>query len=312
MKRAVLSCVVSFLMLPAIPSGAADEAAGFTRKEDVLYGRKYGMALTLDVFTPPKPNGAGVVFLVCGGWYSAHDWIHPVFFAELLKRGYTVFAVVHGSQPLFTIPDNVADVNRAVRFIRHHARDYGIDPDRLGITGGSAGGQLALMQATAGDHGDPKSADPVERTSSRVQAVACFFPLTDLLNYGGKGKVMQGDGVLAVHKSSFDFREFDQKTHAYVPVTDAAKRREILRRISPIYFVTADDPPALIIHGDQDDVVPLQQSEAIVARLREVGVPVELVVKKGGGHGWKDFWQQDMPVLADWFDKHLLKPAKRP
>ena len=102
--------------------------------------------------------------------------INPGSIDELLKRGYTVFAVVHGSQPRFTIPEIVKDMNRAVRFIRFHAKDYHIDPDRIGITGGSAGGHLSLMQGTAGDTGDKNAKDPVDQTSSRVQAVGCFFP----------------------------------------------------------------------------------------------------------------------------------------
>ena len=96
--------------------------------------------------------------------------------------------MVHGSQPKFTIPEVLSDMNRSIRFIRHHAADYGIDPDRIGITGGSAGGHLSLMQGTAGDKGDPKAADPVDRESSRVQAVACFFPPTDFLDYGKPAK----------------------------------------------------------------------------------------------------------------------------
>src|SRR5208337_118017 len=129
------------------------------------------------VFTPKvNANGAAVVWVISGGWFSAHEAINPAPVEELLKRGYTVFAVVHGSQPRYTLPEIVADMNRAVRFIRYHAADYSIDPDRIGITGGSAGGHLSLMQGTAGDKGKPDASDPIDRTSSRVQAVACFFP----------------------------------------------------------------------------------------------------------------------------------------
>ena len=95
-----------------------------------------------------------------------------------MRRGYTVFAVVHGSQPKYTIPEILLDMHRAVRFIRSHAEEYDVDPERIGITGGSAGGHLLLMQATAGDLGNSNAKDPVDRASSRVQAVACFFPPT--------------------------------------------------------------------------------------------------------------------------------------
>ena len=118
------------------------------------------------------------------------------FLDELLKRGYTVFAVVHGSQPKYTIPEILEDINRAVRFIRHHAKDYRVDPDRLGIAGASAGGHLSLMQGTSGDLGNKGAKDPIDRESSRVQAVACYFPPTDFLNYGKPGEITLGDGVL--------------------------------------------------------------------------------------------------------------------
>ena len=177
-----------------VPSLRAADDPAFTRKEDVIYGRKFGTALTMDVFTPARnANGAAVIFVVSGGWFSAHENVNTGLAAGFAKRGYTVFEVVHGSQPRFTIQDAVADLNLAVRFIRYHAKDYGIDPDRIGITGGSAGGHLSLMQGTAGDAGDPKAKDPVDRVSSRVQAVACFFPPTDFLNWGEPGKdILQG------------------------------------------------------------------------------------------------------------------------
>jgi acetyl esterase/lipase len=221
-----------------------------------------------------------------------------------LQRGYTVFAVVHGSQPKFAIPEMLEDLNRAVRYIRYHARDYHIDPDRIGINGGSAGGHLALMQGTAGTAGDPKAKDPVDRVSSRVQAVACFFPPTDFLNYGKPGEIALGCGVLKDFKAPFDFHEFDPAKKAFVPITDVGKIIEIGRQISPITHVTPDDPPTLIIHGDKDFLVPIQQAEIIIDKLKAAGVETKLVVKKGEAHGWKD-WQKDMATIADWFDAHL-------
>jgi len=286
-----------------------EKAETFTRKEDVVYGRKHGMALTLDVFTPKeKPNGAAVVWMVSGGWFSAHEAINPGAIREFLDRGYTVFAVVHGSQPKFTIPEAVADVNRAVRYIRHHAADYGIDPNRIGVTGGSAGGHLSLMLGTAGDAGDSSAKDPVDRESSRVQAVACFFPPTDFFNYGKEGEDALGRGILKGFKAPFDFNEIDPNLKVYRPITDEAKINEIGRQICPIAHVSADDPPTLIIHGDADELVPIQQAELIIDKLKAAGVECELVVKKGGGHGWPDL-HKDLATLADWFDAHL-KPAE--
>jgi acetyl esterase/lipase len=246
--------------------------------------------------------------VISGGWFSSHDAIHPGGAAALLKRGYTVFAVVHGSQPRFTIPDAVADMKRSVRFIRFNAKEYGIDPDRIGVTGGSAGGHLSLMLGTAGEPATILAKDPVDRTSSRVQAVACFFPPTDFLNYGKEGDVALGDGVLQGFKAPFDFREIDAKTRSYVPIADRKRVLEIGRTVSPYYHVTKDDAPTLIIHGDADKLVPIQQAERIIAKLKEAGVPAELVVKPKAGHGWLTI-PLDMKIVADWFDKHL-KPGK--
>src|SRR5207249_2101092 len=104
----------------------ADEPT-YDRKEDVIYGRKYGTALTMDMFTPRKDaRGIGVVLVISGGFFSSHEAINPLFIRPLTDRGYTVFAVVHGSQPRYTVPEIIQDMNRAVRFIRHHSKDYGI------------------------------------------------------------------------------------------------------------------------------------------------------------------------------------------
>src|SRR5262245_27222968 len=143
MKRALNLCLgLVFLAMPAAlgsRASAADEP--YTRVEDVIYGRKFGTALTLDVFTPKETaNGAGIIWVVSGGWFSSHDFVNAGFISEYLKRGYTVFAVVHGSQPKFTIPEVLEDMHRSVRFIRSRAEHYKIDPNRIGITGASAGG----------------------------------------------------------------------------------------------------------------------------------------------------------------------------
>ena len=111
---------IILLSVATIPGRArADEPTAYDRKEDVVYGRKFGTALTMDVFTPrANANGAAVIWVVSGGWYSGHEAINTGFLDELLRRGYTVFAVVHGSQPKYTIPEILHDMHRAVRFIR--------------------------------------------------------------------------------------------------------------------------------------------------------------------------------------------------
>lgn len=285
---------------------AADPAPSpaYTVTEDVIYGRKYGLALTMDVFAPAKPNGRGVIFCVSGGWFSAKMPPNLTFIRPLTDRGYTVFAVIHGSQPKFSIPEVLDDMHRAVRFVKANAKKYGIDPDKLGITGGSAGGHLSLMMGTTGKPGDPDAIDPVDRESSKVAAVGCFFPPTDFLNYGKDGEIALGNGVLAGFRPPFDFVRQDPKTRSFAVITDEDKRKEIGRQISPAHRVTAESAPALIIHGDADKLVPIQQAEVIYDKFKAAGVPCEVVVKKGASHGWQGM-DKDVVLIADWFDKYL-------
>lgn len=276
----------------------AQDKPAYTRAEDVIYGRKFGTALTLDVFQPQKANGAGVVFMISGGWFSSHESINAAFMEPFLDRGYTVFAVVHGSQPKFVVTEIVQDIHRAIRFIRHNAARYGVDPNKLGISGASAGGHLSLTMATQGDQGNEDAKDPVSRESSAVQAVACFFPPTDFLNYGQPGEDAVGVGILKDFKAGFG------------PRSDTAEGRQALgKEISPIYFVSSNLPPTLIIHGDADKLVPIQQAETFVKRAKEVGATAKLIVKEGQLHGWPRI-EKDLATFATWFDEHLLG-AKR-
>lgn len=299
--------VFAALLCSAVSLAAADEP-NYLRTPDVIYGRKYGTALTLDVFQPKQnAKGVGIIFVVSGGWFSGHSGDGNVRrFASLLDRGYTVFAVVHGSNPKFTIPEVFEDLNRAVRFVRFNAKNYGVEPERLGITGASAGGHLSLLQGTAGNPGKPDAKDPIDRVSSRVQAVACFYPPTDFLNYGKPGENAIGRGILWNFAGAFDFREFDPYFRKLQPITDEAKITEIGRQISPVTHVTPDDPPTLIFHGDKDWLVPLQQSESFAEKMKAAGVEVKVVVKPGAEHGWPDM-SGDFAAIGDWFDSHLTK-----
>ncbi len=309
MRKLLQSPLLPYLtVLLAAGTLRAEDVSAYTRTRDVIYGRKAGLALTMDVIAPKeKPNGLGIIFVVSGGWRSHPGGIRPDLYVPFLQRGYTVFAVVHGTQPKFTVPEIIEDVHRAVRFVRSHAKDYNIDPDRLGISGASAGGHLSLMIGTAGTVGEPKARDPVERASSRVQAVACFFPPTDFLNWGKDGGVLDCKNMKDRRfKAAIDFQIFDRDEGVFQRITDEKKVQEVLRDISPITHVSHDDPPTLIIHGDKDPLVPLQQSERMVAKLKEAGVPANLIVKKDCGHGWFTILK-DMETLADWFDRYLKK-----
>ena len=136
--------------------------------------------------------------------------------------------------------------------------------------------------------------------------MACFFPPTDFLNYGKEGEIALGTDALKAFKAPFDFTQLDPITHAFNPILDEGRRRTIGKQISPVYQVTEKSAPTLIMHGDADTLVPIQQAERMIEKLQEAKVPCELVVKKGAAHAWPDM-DKDVKLLADWFDKYLLK-----
>lgn len=265
-----------------------------TRTDGIVYGQRHGKNLTLDVLRPATPNGLGVAFMVSGGWKSAPAGATPAWlFTGLLRRGYTVFAICHVSQPEATVAEIFDDVSRGVRFVRQHAKDYGIDPTRLGVSGGSAGGHLSLLLATRGGPGPASASDPVDRESSAVQAVAIFYPVTDLLNLG-KSTENLGDGG---PPKSF--------VKAFGPqATNLPFWKVIGRELSPIYHITSNLPPVLIYQGTADTLTPPEQSEWFQERARQAGRTVEMIYHEGGKHGWPTM-VLDVHRFADWFDRHL-------
>jgi acetyl esterase/lipase len=269
--------------------------------EDVVFGHKDGLALTLDVVEPEKDrNGLGLVVVSSGSWNSGKsDVIEEVedrrqndhWLQGLLKGGFTLFVARHGSSPRYTVPEMIPDMNRAIRFTRSSARRFNVDPDHLGITSGSSGGHLSLMAALTGDDGRPDSKDPIERISSRVQCVVAWFPPTDLVNWGTPG----GYSIIQLTRPDL-FKRVLGEVKDLVPQ---------LKSISPIYFVKSDSPPLLLIHGDADRTVPLQQSEILKAKYEELGLKVKLVVQPGGGHSsWPGVMDQ-YPTVWEWFEKYL-------
>ena len=284
--------------------------AVYTRTNDIIYGRKYGMALTLNLLQPAKPNGAAVVWVISGGFFSSHEeTLNEGFVARvepLLDRGYTVFLVMHGSAPQFELREVTKDIHRAVRFVRCHAGGYGIDPQRIGITGGSAGGYLATWLGTTGCDGNAASPDPVERMSSRVQAVACFFPGTDWMNFP-----TPGEDVIAISErlgtiAGFRFKEYEPKKRELIPITDPEKVRELLKELSPINHETAESAPMRFIFGDKDTITTIQtQGTPMIEKLKACGVPCDMIVKPGLGHSWPGM-AKDSGLIADWFDTYLL------
>jgi acetyl esterase/lipase len=320
MRSRVATALSAALALSAIgtPANQARAQSGpgeYSRRSDVIYGHKFGLALTMEVLAPARRNGLGVVWIVSSSGNSNREQtLQPSFERRVLpflNHGYTVFAVIHGSSPAFQVQDYAQDARRAVRFVRHRAAEFGIDAQRLGISGSSAGGLIALTIAMRAEEGRPASEDPVERESSRVQAAGCFFPPTDLMNFGDASEnivdLLRQRGTV---DPSFQFYDVDQKTGARTLVTDHQDVLRLLREISPMTHVTADDPPTILIHGDADKAVPVEQSRRFVTRLTEAKVPARLAVREGMGHAWPG-WEQDSALIAEWFDAHLRPSPAR-
>ncbi len=259
---------------------------------DVVYGHKDGMALTFDVLKPKtKANGAAVIFMVSGGWISAYSppQLTATRFNDLLEKGFTLIAVRHGSSPKYLIPEIVSDVRRAVRYIRHNAKQWGIDPNRLGVFGGSAGGHLSLVLGTASDNGDPNAKEDFMKESNRVASVVAYFPPVDLRPLARGLNPTRTGGTL----DRFPALNFE---------------KEKAPDYSPIVHVSPDDPPTLLIHGDKDDLVPINNSKIIHEAFQKNNVKSEFIIIEGAGHGFRgEDAKRATAAMVSWFEQTLLK-----
>lgn len=262
---------------------------------DVVYGHKDGLALTFDILKPKtNANGAAVIFMVSGGWVSSYTPPQQSIarFQELLDKGFTVMLVRHGSSPKYLIPEIVADVRLAVRYIRFHARRWGVDPNRLGVVGGSAGGHLSLMLGTASDNGDPNAKEEYMRESDRVASVVAYFPPVDLRPIARGIRPATTEGGRPDRFPALNFEK--EKAPDY----------------SPIVHVSPDDPPTLLIHGDQDDLVPVSNSKIIYEAFQKNNVKSQLIIIEGAKHGFRgDDAKRANAAMAAWFEQTLLKSA---
>jgi len=293
---AIVAVTVAMVIAAAVAAAWIYFHPTFEWTRGVVYGERHGTELTLDIVKPAKPNGLGVVFVVSGGWKSGTGSFQPWLAAPLLRHGYTVFPVYHLSQPEASVSEIFEDVSRGVRFVRAHADDYDIDPDRLGVTGGSAGGHLSLMLATRGGPGPADADDAVSRESSSVQSVAIFYPVTDLTDLSGSTE-FTGEGM---PPKSF-LKAFRQEP------LDLPKWKVTSVELSPIKHLTAELPPTLIHHGNADTLVPFSQSKRFIDQALELGCTASLKEVPDAGHGWLTM-PLDIMTFADWFDR-TLTPA---
>lgn len=275
--------------------GVADAADGYDVAENVVYAEVHGIGLLADVFTPSNDkNGAAIVEVASGAWSSDRGKIRDLtkarVFEILCDRGYVVFAIRPGSISKFSAAEMVANVERGITWAKSHADSHGFDKKRVGIMGASAGGHLASLTALANGRitGDDDAS---------VAAAGVFFPPTDFTNYGGVKLDPRQENRLGQFVRRLGFPEG-------VDGLDDEAVEQRLAKISPARQVSETAPPFLLIHGTADFMVPLQQSEVMLAALQEKQVPAELIIKQGGGHPWPTV-HEEVAVMADWFDQQL-------
>ena len=288
--------------------------AGRRVDRDIVFGMYSGLALLMDAHRPEDPNGLGLLFVGGSGWQSAPGWdavglkdkenqLRP-WLPHLVDAGYTVFAVNHRAAPRFPWPAALEDLQRALRFVRARARDYGIDARRLGAVAGSSGAHLACMAALAAAPGAAGHPDPVEREEATLQCLVLREAPTDLL---AMAREADEEGVAYV-------RAF-MEGEPLAPLPDPAAYAEA----SPLAQVRPGAPPMLLIHGDADSTVPFGQSLAMVEALAAAGTQTRLLRIPGGLHS-PDFgadgkprpdWPDYIGETLDWLDRHLGAPPRR-
>ncbi len=275
---------------------------------DVIYGMYSGLALLMDVYHPAKPNGFGVIYIFGSGWSAPLDYgARPLknsaeglaaLAFPLVQSGYTVFAIDHRALPRFHWPAEIEDAQRAVRFVRFRAKQFGVNPARIGAVGYSSGAHLAALLGMMPGTGDSNDSDPVQQQSARVQCVIGAAMPSDLSYLA---KTTEGMMVLSAFLGK------------PAPKTAAASAAilKLLDEASPIHFVKAGVPPILLIHGDADDVVPYEESQQFEKALDAAHVKTKLITVRGGTHQSIIQLQRDeyRSLLVQWMDEHLRLAA---
>ncbi len=290
-KSIIGACLLAFHVLSSFVH--ADQP--YIQHKNLVYLEVHGIGLGMDVFVPTgAQNGSAIVDITSGAWYSGRDKIRDHqrarVFDLMCERGFVVFAVRPGSITKFNALEMVENTKAAIRWVKEHADEYQFDPEGLGLMGGSAGGHLACLTAVTADD------------ATRVKAVAVFFPPTDFLNYGGRPLEPSAEDGIGKIVSALAFKKGEA-----IP-TEAGAISAAAKAISPAHLVPDDAPPFLLIHGDADRSVPLQQSEVMIAALEAKKIPAQLIVKKGGGHPWPTI-HEEVEVMADWFVERIVGKA---
>lgn len=255
---------------------------------DVEYSR-VGGPVQMDIFRPAGAGGVNpTVLAIHGGGFRAgkRTSYHPLCI-KLALRGYTCATMSYRLAPRNQFPAPVEDAKAAVRFLRANVKKYGVDPAHIGVTGGSAGGYLALMVGLTGPLKIFEGSGPNLEQSSAVQAVVDFYGPTDFTQ--SYGKSVDAHEVLPLFLGG-----------------DLAHNRQEHVVSSPLYYVTPMAPPILAVHGTKDNYVAYEQSLWLMSKLASAGVEAELETLTGAGHGFKgaDAERAEARLFA-FFDKHL-------
>ena len=301
MKSSKKTLIVWLLIaIPSLVKSQTPLPSSARVEKNQVFGMYSGLALLMDVHYPAKPNGYGILYISGSGWTAPTELNAlplkdnaqtAMYVKPLVEAGYTVFAINHRSAPRFHYPVPVEDAQRAVRYVRYNARRFGIRPDRIGAAGGSSGGHLVSLLGVLDGKGMPTDADSVNRESCKVQCIVARATPFNLISPGTPPPPILEHVIVGTDTSAVEYKTY--------------------REASPLFHVSNDDPPFLLIHGDADKTVPFKNSEVMEQALRKVGVKVKLITVPGGGHGPKFPGAINPPdYLGEstrWFDMYLIQ-----
>jgi len=276
-------------------------AAGTRELHDIPYVSGGTEEQRLDLYLPPARTPVPlVVWIHGGGWQGGSKSFCPA--RRMLALGYAAASIEYRLSSTAIYPAQIEDCKAAIRYLRAHAAEYGIDPKRIGVWGASAGGHLVALLGVTGNIRDFDVGENLDQ-SSAVQCVVDWFGPADFLRWGTTDMRMP---------------ENPNPPPANSPLTrliggPVSTHQEAARRASPLFFVQRDSAPFLILHGDRDPLVPLQQSRELHAALQKAGVESTLKVIPGGGHGGPGFGTpENYKLIEDFFQQHLGDKSKAP
>ncbi len=253
----------------------------------------------LDLYVPHSQSRSKtfpLVIWVHGGAWRQGSKERFAHLNLLLDNGFAVACVNYRLSQHAIFPAQIHDCKAAVRFLRKNAERFDLDPTQFGAWGSSAGGHLVALLGTSANVSELEGDLDNQEVSSRVQAVCDWYGPTDLLGMnqqaGEKGKI------------DHDAADSPESLLTGAPIQNVPEKAE---RINPIRYVTSDDPPFLIMHGDRDYLVPRQQSELLNAALQEVGVSTTFVLVPGAGHGFTKHREHQRAI--DFFSQQLTKKS---